>query len=86
VHRLESVARPPCASQTDQEVGLGRPDNLWESLEIGRAQGIFDDEARGRSLQLELAKHRSALVATAAVGASAFFAARRRLSTSSSTE
>jgi short-subunit dehydrogenase len=59
--------------QTDEPAGPGRPDNLWEPIPIGRIHGRFDDEARTRSVHLELTKHRGWLAA--AVGGAVALAA-----------
>jgi NAD(P)-dependent dehydrogenase (short-subunit alcohol dehydrogenase family) len=52
--------------QTDQPIDPDRPDNLFEPVpgDPG-AHGPFDDRARKRSIQLELAKARPAVVAAA---------------------
>ena len=68
------------AQQTDQPVDEDRPDNLCAPPPGSQgAHGIFDAEAKGRSLQLELALHRR-LVAGAAASAAGLVAlgARRR--------
>jgi len=68
------------AQQTDQPVDPDRADNLWSPAPGTQgAHGIFDDKAKGRSLQTELALHRR-LVAGAAVSAAglALRSARRR--------
>jgi hypothetical protein len=61
------------AQQTEEPVEPSRPDNLLEPLPGDRgAHGIFDAEARARSLQFELSRRRTAAalvgVALAALG------------------
>lgn len=67
------------AQQTDQPVKADRPDYLFEPAgTVEAARGIFDDQAHGRSVQLELTKHRRALLAGAGVAAAAAAAAALR--------
>jgi len=57
--------------QTDEPAHPDRPDNLWEPLPGDRgAHGIFDAEAKRRSVELQLAKRRD-LVATGAAAIAA---------------
>jgi NADP-dependent 3-hydroxy acid dehydrogenase YdfG len=66
------------AQQTDEAVDPDRPDNLEDALPGDRgAHGIFDAEARNRSLQLWAAEHRRALATASAAIAAAVWAARR---------
>jgi len=59
------------AQQTDQPLDPTAHDNLFEPVEEDRgAHGPFDDQARSRSVQYVLAKHRG-LVALAGLGAAA---------------
>lgn len=59
------------AQQTDQPLDPTAHDNLFEPVEEDRgAHGPFDDQARGRSIQYVLTKHRG-LVALAGLGAAA---------------
>jgi hypothetical protein len=56
------------AQQTDEPVEAGRPDNLFAPLPGEHsARGDFDGEAKGRSLQWELTRHRRLLIAGAGV-------------------
>jgi hypothetical protein len=51
------------AQQTDQPVDPARRDNLFEPVPGDQgAHGPFGDEARGRSVQLRLNKHRIPLL------------------------
>jgi hypothetical protein len=59
------------SQQTDQQVALGRPDNLWQAIDgpDGRdhgPHGIFDNRAHDRSEQLWLAQHPRMLAGLAA--------------------
>jgi NAD(P)-dependent dehydrogenase (short-subunit alcohol dehydrogenase family) len=66
------------AQQTDQPVTPDRPDNLCAPVPGAQgAHGIFDEKAKGSSVQLELALHRR-LVAAAAVSAAGLVALRGR--------
>jgi len=57
-------------SQTDEPVPADRPDNLFEPLPGERsAHGDFDGQAKARSVQWELTRHRRLLAG--AVGAAA---------------
>jgi len=67
------------AQQMDEAVQSDRPDNLLSPV-VGHheAHGIFDDEAHGRSAQLEVSTRRP-LVATVGAGVTALaWAVRRR--------
>ena len=67
------------AGQHDEPAVADRPDNLWEPLPGDRgAHGVFGDEAKPRSVELELTKRRGVLAAGAAalVAAGALLAAR----------
>ena len=67
------------AQQTDQPIPTDRPSYLWEPLPGDQgAHGIFDAQAHGRSLQLELALHRRAAAGIAAVAGGALALRRRR--------
>jgi NAD(P)-dependent dehydrogenase (short-subunit alcohol dehydrogenase family) len=58
------------AQQTDEPVDAGRPDNLFAPLPGERsAHGDFDDQAKPRSVQWELTRHRRPLGAGAVVAA-----------------
>ncbi|MDQ3822477.1 MAG: SDR family oxidoreductase, partial [Actinomycetota bacterium] len=58
------------AQQTESQVPPDRPDNLYEPLPGDRgARGLFDVEARERSLQFAASRHRAALATLAGVGA-----------------
>ena len=58
------------AQQTDDPVDPNRPDNLFEPVAGDQgAHGPFDDQARARSIQLPLAKHRQWLLGAAALAA-----------------
>ena len=60
------------AQQTDREVSPDRRDYLFEAVDEDRgAHGPFDEEAKGRSLQLALSKRRRALGVGLGVGAAA---------------
>ena len=63
------------AQQTDEPLDPSRPDYLYGPLGDRGRHGPFDDEAKARSPQLALVKHRRA-VAAAAVLAGALGAAR----------
>lgn len=71
------LARTAYASQQTQEpLAPGRPDNLFEPVPGDHgARGPFSDQARDRSLQLGVTKHR-AWLGLAAAGALALWAAR----------
>jgi NAD(P)-dependent dehydrogenase (short-subunit alcohol dehydrogenase family) len=61
------------AQQTDQEVGSGRPDNLWQPVDRAGdrdrgAHGIFDDSSHSRSGQ-QWMSHHPRLVSGLAAGA-----------------
>jgi hypothetical protein len=65
------------AQQTDEPVEPGRPGNLFDTVPGDHgARGIFDAEAKPRSLQLWATKHRDALISAAALAAVAL--GRRR--------
>jgi len=69
------------AQQTDQPVEPHRPDNLYAALPGDQgAHGIFDAEAKGSSLQLQLTLHRrlAAGAAASAAGVAALGSRRRR--------
>lgn len=68
------------AQQTDQPVEPDRPDNLYAAVPGDQgAHGIFDAEAKGSSLQLQLTLHRRlAAGAAASVAGVAALGARRR--------
>jgi NAD(P)-dependent dehydrogenase (short-subunit alcohol dehydrogenase family) len=52
------------SQQTDEPADPDRPDNLFEPVPGDQgAHGPFDDEARGQSVQLRLAKHRIPVLA-----------------------
>ncbi len=56
------------AQQTDESVPPGRPDNLFEPLPGERsAHGGFDEQAKPRSAQWELTRHRLLLAGGAAI-------------------
>ncbi|HEY1687655.1 MAG TPA: SDR family oxidoreductase [Solirubrobacteraceae bacterium] len=58
------------AQQTDERVQAGRPDNLFAPLSGERsAHGDFDDQAKPRSVQWSLTRHRRLLGAGAGVAA-----------------
>ncbi|HEY2140933.1 MAG TPA: SDR family oxidoreductase [Solirubrobacteraceae bacterium] len=58
------------AQQTDEHVQAGRPDNLFAPLPGERsAHGDFDDQAKPRSVQWSLTRHRRWLGAGAVVAA-----------------
>jgi hypothetical protein len=58
------------AQQTDEQVQVGRPDNLFAPLPGKRsAHGDFDARAKPRSVQWELTRHRRWLGAGAGVAA-----------------
>jgi NAD(P)-dependent dehydrogenase (short-subunit alcohol dehydrogenase family) len=71
------------AQQTDEQVGPGRPDNLWQPIDgpAGHdhgAHGIFDDRSHSRSPQLWMSQH-PRLVSSLAAGtaiAAGFLAGR----------
>ena len=66
--------------QTAQAAEGDRPDNLWEPVEgEWAARGVFGDQARDHSLQLELSLRRHAVagLAAAAVTLGGFLLARR---------
>jgi len=67
------------SQQTDAPIEPDRPDNLADPLPGDRgAHGIFDGEARSRSLQFLALAHRRLLVAGAAVGGALFVVRRAR--------
>ena len=52
---------------SDMPVSAGRPDNLFEPVpELAATHGMFDDQAKVRSLQLWSATHRAAVVGAVA--------------------
>jgi NAD(P)-dependent dehydrogenase (short-subunit alcohol dehydrogenase family) len=60
------------SQQTEERVDPDRPDNLFEPVPGDQgAHGPFDDQSRGRSIQLRLAKHRIPLLAGVAALAGA---------------
>ncbi len=71
------------SQQTDEQVGPGRPDNLWQPIDgpAGHdhgAHGIFDDRSHSRSPQLWMSQHLR-LVSSLAAGtaiAAGFLAGR----------
>jgi len=66
------------SQQTGEPVQPGRPDNLFEPLPGERAaHGDFDDEAKSRSVQWELTRHRRLLAGGAGVAAGLLGAMRR---------
>jgi NAD(P)-dependent dehydrogenase (short-subunit alcohol dehydrogenase family) len=74
------------AQMIDEPEDPNRPDNLWKPLRGDHgAHGVFDDRATPRSVELELNKRRSWLVAGAAlllcVAAAALGRRRKRLDT-----
>ncbi len=68
------------SQQTDEPVEAGRPDNLFAPLPGTRsAHGDFDAQAKSRSVQWELTRHRRLLAAAAGTaGLLGFGAAMRR--------
>jgi hypothetical protein len=65
------------AQQRDEPQPADRPDNLFEPVDEDRgAHGPFDREARGRSVQAVLSRHRRLLGAGAIMSASAVAALR----------
>jgi NAD(P)-dependent dehydrogenase (short-subunit alcohol dehydrogenase family) len=67
------------AQMIDEPEDPNRPDNLWQSLPGDHgAHGVFDDRALDRSMQLELNKNRSWIMAGAAVVLLGLLAAARR--------
>ncbi|MEO5680249.1 MAG: short-chain dehydrogenase, partial [Acidimicrobiales bacterium] len=69
------------AQQTDRPIGPDRPSSLWHPLPGDHgAHGIFDAQAKRRSPQVQLARHRApaALSAAAVAGAAVLVARRRR--------
>lgn len=68
------------AQQMDEPPAADRPDNLLAAVDgHHEAHGIFDDEAHGRSVQLEISMRRPwASAVTAGVAALAFSLGRRR--------
>jgi len=77
---LPDVAPPvvPERSVELEPVDPDRPDNLWEPLPGDRgAQGIFDAEAKPRSIEFQLAKRRGILAAGAAAVAAVAAGAMR---------
>ncbi len=70
------------AQQTDEPVGKGRPDNLFEPVPgPGATRGDFDQKAKARSVQWLATRHRRLLAAAAgaatAVAAAGVIARRR---------
>jgi NAD(P)-dependent dehydrogenase (short-subunit alcohol dehydrogenase family) len=66
------------SQQTDEPVQPGRPDNLFAPLPgEGAAHGDFDKQAKPRSVQWELTRHRRLLAGVAAGGLMGLGAARR---------
>ncbi|MGA7704984.1 MAG: hypothetical protein WB998_08840, partial [Solirubrobacteraceae bacterium] len=58
------------AQQTDEPIEPGRPDNLFAPLPGERsAHGDFDEQAKPRSVQWELTRHRRLVGAGAMVAA-----------------
>ncbi len=56
------------AQMTDEPEDPSRPDNLWEPLPGDHdAHGVFDDRARGMSVEMELNKRRPWLLAAGAI-------------------
>ncbi len=56
----------------DEPVQADRPDNLLASVDgHHHAHGIFDDEAHGRSVQLEISMRRRPLAGAVAAGVTA---------------
>jgi len=67
------------AQQTDQPVAAGRPDNLYAPVPgEGSAHGDFDDEAKPRSVQWQLTRHRRLLAAGAGLAGLLGVGAARR--------
>jgi NAD(P)-dependent dehydrogenase (short-subunit alcohol dehydrogenase family) len=67
------------AQQTDQPVPPDRPDNLDEPVPGSQgAHGIFDDMAKGRSLQSQLSMHRRITAGALSGAGLALVALRRR--------
>jgi hypothetical protein len=67
------------AQQTDTPVAPDRRDNLFEPVDEDRgAHGPFDDEARDRSVQAVLSRHRRSLGLGAVASVVALGALRRR--------
>jgi NAD(P)-dependent dehydrogenase (short-subunit alcohol dehydrogenase family) len=67
------------AQMIDEPEDPNRPDNLWQSLPGDHgAHGVFDDRALDRSMQLELNKNRSWIMAGAAMVLLGLLAAARR--------
>ena len=67
------------AQQTDRPADPDQPDNLDRPASgTQAAHGIFDDTAKGRSIQSKLSMHRRLAVGTASGAALAALAARRR--------
>ena len=67
------------AQQTDAAVSPDRAHNLHDALPGDRgAHGVFDSEARARSLQFVASRHRRALLALAALGLSGLLSRVRR--------
>jgi len=67
------------AQQTDQPVPEDRADNLFEPVPGDQgAHGIFDAEAKERSVQAALSMHRGAAAGAASAAALLALAARRR--------
>ncbi|MDQ3979796.1 MAG: SDR family oxidoreductase [Actinomycetota bacterium] len=65
--------------QTDQPVDPDRPDDLFEPVPGDHgAHGIFDQQAKGRSVQLWATQHRPLVVAGAAAAAGGLLRAARR--------
>jgi len=67
------------AQQTKERVGPERPDNLCDPATGHQgAHGIFDDQAKGRSLQSQMSMHRRLTVGVASGAALLVVTARRR--------
>jgi NAD(P)-dependent dehydrogenase (short-subunit alcohol dehydrogenase family) len=67
------------AQQFETRVSTQRPDNLYEPVPgVWEAHGIFDDDARTRSVQLWATTHRGTLAVAASVLAGALVARARR--------
>ena len=67
------------AQQTDEPVPPDRPDNLYEPVPgLHGARGIFDAQARDRSVQGQLSMHRRAVAGAISGAALAALAVRRR--------
>jgi NAD(P)-dependent dehydrogenase (short-subunit alcohol dehydrogenase family) len=66
------------SQQTGERVQPERPDNLFKPLPgAGAAHGAFDDQAKSRSVQWELTRHRRLLAGGAGIAAGLWGARRR---------